>query len=310
MLINAHNLSVLFQGFNASFTRGVTQAPSHYKDIAMVVPSTTRETTYGWLGQFPKMREWLGSRIVRNLAAHSYTVRNRKFEDTVAVQRDDVSDDQYGIYGPMFEEMGKAAAEHPDDLVFALLAAGFTEACYDGQYFFDTDHPVIGSDGQPASVSNMQAGSGPAWFLMDTSRAIKPLLFQKREDYVLTSLDRETDENVFMRDEYLYGVRARANAGFGLWQLAFASKADLTAANYEAARKAMQEFRGDEGRPLGIKPNVLVVPPALEGDAMRLLNNGTRVESVDDGGGGTVPVAIANEWAGTAKPIISSWLAS
>lgn len=67
-----------------------------------------------------------------------------------------------------------------------------------------------------------------------------------------------------MTDEYLYGVRARANAGFGLWQLAFGSRAPLTAANYAAARASMSSIKGDQGRVLGIRPNVLVVPPALE----------------------------------------------
>lgn len=84
---------------------------------------------------------------------------------------------------------------------------------------FDSDHPVKGS-----SVSNMQAGSQPAWFLIDTSRSIKPFIFQERSPYELTNLVNPTDENVFMRDEYLYGVRARANAGFGIWQLAFGPK--------------------------------------------------------------------------------------
>ena len=32
-----------------------------------------------------------------------------------------------------------------------------------------------------------------------------------------------------MTDEHVYGVRARVNAGLGLWQMAYASKAPLTA---------------------------------------------------------------------------------
>ncbi len=112
---------------------------------------------------------------------------------------------------------------------------------------------------------------------------------------------------MFMRDEYLYGVRARVNAGYGLWQMAFASKADLTPANYEAARAAMQAFKGDEGRSLRIKPTHLVVPNALEGAARRLLNNGTRVETVTVNGTDTA-VSVANEWAGTAELIATSYL--
>jgi phage major head subunit gpT-like protein len=300
MLINKTNLNDVFSGFKTSFRKGFDGAESHFKDVAMVVPSSTREETYGWLGQFPKIQEWVGDRVIKNLVAHSYAVKNKLFEDTIAVKRVDVEDDQYGVLSPLFDEMGRAAAEHPDELIFSLLAAGFATQCFDGQYFFDTDHPV-----GDQTVSNMQAGAGVPWFLLDTSKAIKPMLFQNRSPYNFQQMDKDGDENVFMRDEFLYGVRGRANAGFGLWQLAYASKDNLTAANYEAARKVMMELKGDEGRPLGIKPNILVVPASLEGDALRLLNNGSRVETY---GAGPDYVAVTNEWAGTADVIVSAWL--
>lgn len=193
--------------------------------------------------------------------------------------------------------MGRSGHEQPDELVFALLAAGFTTECYDGQYFFDTDHPVLNQAGEQVSVSNMQAGASPAWYLLDTSRAVKPLIFQEREKPEFQSCDGPGDHNVFSRDEYLYGIRARHNVGFGFWQLAFASKAELTPENYAAAREAMQTMRGDEGRLLGLRPNTLVVPPSLESKARKIVSSALTAE------GGT------NEWAGTATPIISPWLA-
>ncbi|MCG6541625.1 Mu-like prophage major head subunit gpT family protein [Pseudomonas sp. KSR10] len=38
-------------------------ASSQFKEIATVVPSATASSTYGWLGQFPKLREWMGARV-------------------------------------------------------------------------------------------------------------------------------------------------------------------------------------------------------------------------------------------------------
>ncbi len=297
MLVNKTNLGQLFQGFNTAFNKGLDSANSHFQEVAMVMPSKAAEETYAWLGQFPKLREWLGDRTLKNLVAHSYTVKNKLYEESIRVKRTDIEDDNYGLMGPLMTEMGRVSGEHPDELIFALLAAGFTTACYDGQYFFDTDHPV--GVNNPASVSNMQAGAGPAWFLLDTSRAIKPLLFQERIPYKLTSLTNDEDENVFMRDEYLYGIRARVNAGFGLWQLAYASKGALDAANYGAARAAMMSLNGDEGRKLNIKPDTLVVPPSLESDALALIQN----ELIINGG-----VSVSNQWAGTAKLIVAPWL--
>jgi len=304
MLINQANLANVYTGFKASFSKGFAGAPSAYKTIATIVPSSTREETYGWLGQFPKMREWLGSRVVKNLTAHSYKIVNRNFEQTVSVSRDDFEDDQYGILAPIFTELGRSAAELPDELIFGLLAAGFTSECYDGQFFFDTDHPVSIEGGPPTSVSNFQGGSGAPWFLFDCSRPLKPMIFQERRALGnLVAKNKETDDNVFFEKEYIYGSDGRCNAGFGLWQLAYASKEDLTADSYEAARQAMMLLKGDEGRPLGVKPDTLVCGPGNEGAAMRLLNNGTRVITV-----GETPVTIQNEWSGTAKPIVTAWI--
>ena len=309
MIISSTSLEALFTGYKASFKKGFEGAPSIYKMLAMVAPSTSSKEVYPWLGQFPGMREWIGPRQINNLIVHDFSIENAKFEDTIGIPRTKIEDDEYGIFSNFFEDMGKAASAKPDELVTSLLKNGFTRNCYDGQFFFDTDHPVKPHSGNPTSVSNMQAGAGEPWFLLDCSRAMKPLIWQDRIPFDnLVKLDRDTDSNVFLRDEYLYGIRGRGNAGYGLWQLPFGSKAPLNAANYEAARNAMATLKGDEDRPLGITPDTLVVSPNLEGAAKRILNNGSRTELVGIGGGNFNAVAIANEWADTAKLIVSPWI--
>ncbi len=262
MIINSGNLAILFRAFNAAFQRGLGSAATMWDKVATRVPSTTGTEDYGWLGSIPGMREWIGDRQINNLAQHDYSIKNKKFENTVGVPRDKVDDDQYGVYAPMMEMLGQSAPEHRDILVFALLAAGFATACYDGQYFFDTDHPVIQADGSTASVSNIQAGAGTPWFLLDTRRPLKPLILQVRKEPAFVRLDQPTDENVFMRDELLYGVDDRKNVGFGFWQMAFGSKDTLDETNFNAAIAAMGAFEGDHGKKLGIIPNLLVVGPS------------------------------------------------
>lgn len=284
-------LSNLFVGFKTSFQGGFAGVAPLWSRIATPVPSSTDSEEYGWLGSWPAIREWLGDRVINELSASQYTVRNRDFETTVGVKANHIKDDKLGIYGPMFTELGRAVGVFPDQLIFTLLALGAVSKCYDGQYFFDTDHPV-----GAGVVSNDGGGGGAAWYLMDTSRALKPLIYQEREKFDFTALDNATDENVFMRKEYLYGSQGRANAGFGFWQMAYRSKQELNADNYEAARAAMMAFTDDSGRLLGIKPDVLVAPGSLEGKALRLLKN------PDLPAGGT------NEWAGTAEPLISRYL--
>ncbi len=296
MLINAPTLDLVFKGFKATYTDAYLEAPSHKDEIAMDVASTSRDETYGWLGMFPNMREWIGPRHVKSLAAHGFTITNRKFESTVEVVRTDIADDRIGVFKPAFTEMGQNAKRHPDEMIFALLASGFETEGYDGQPFFDADHPVRDEAEGVATVSNLQAGSGTPWFLLDTSRGVRPLIWQEREPYLFQQMTRDEDEYVFKNDRYLYGIRARVNAGFGLWQLAFGSKATLSEENYAAARAAMMGFTADGNRKLGIMPNVLVVPPALESAALHLLNTETK-----DGGG-------SNPWKGTAKLIVSPYL--
>lgn len=296
MIINASALSALFTAYKAEFQNAQAATPTDWKRIATPVPSSSASNTYGWLGQFPTFREWIGDRVLKNMAAHGYSITNKKFESSVGVPRDAIEDDEIGVYKPLFAEMGRASSAHPDELVFALLKAGLTTTCYDGQYFFDTDHPVYPSTdatGTAVSVSNYQDGVGPAWYLLDVSRALKPIIFQNRRNYDLKAMTAMDDESVFMRDEYRYGVDARVNVGFGFWQFAYCSKAPLTAENYGLARAAMKNFKADGGRPLGINPGLLVVPSQLEGAARKIL-----VKDADNG----------NEWAGTAEVLAPAWL--
>ena len=296
MIVNSETVSLAFKGFQKVFTDAHMAAPSVYAQLAMTVASSSREETYGWMGAFPNMREWLGPRQIKNLEAHAFTLKNRKFESTVEITRDDLSDDRLGVFKPVFAEIGQAAKRHPDEMLFTLLASGFATNCYDGQFFFDVDHPVSDADGNVQSVSNFQGGAGTAWYLMDTSREVRPLIWQEREPYTFQQLTLDTDEFVFSNDKYLYGIRARVNAGFGLWQLAYGSKQTLNAANYAAARAAMMSLTTDGGRKLGVTPTVLVVPPSLEEAALTILNT-------EYATGGA-----SNPWKGTAKPIVTPYL--
>ena len=267
-------IASLRTGFSKAFQDALASTPTDWEKVATRVPSSNASNTYAWLNQFPKLREWVGDRVVKDMAASGYQVANKLFEATVGVKRTDIEDDNVGVYTPLFAEMGRAAKSHADELVFGLLAAGESTLCYDGQNFFDTDHPVypnVGGTGTAVTVANLQAGTGPAWYLLDCSRALKPLIFQERTKPELEAMTASNDEGVFVRDEYRYGVRYRCNAGFGFWQLAYKSKATLDADNFNAAVAAMMAITADGGRPLGVKPTHLVVPPALRAAALALI---------------------------------------
>jgi phage major head subunit gpT-like protein len=268
MLITATALDALRTGFRNDFNTGLTGVKPDWDKVATRVPSTTKSNTYGWLSDWPRLREWIGDRQVKSLSESAYTIPNKSFESTVGVGRDAIEDDEFGIYGPMMSSMGQAAGELPDDLVFSLLAAGFETPCHDGQNFFDDEHP----GGEDGTWSNVQAGAGEAWFLLDTTRPLKPLIFQERKKPEFVSMTKIDDEAVFTAKEFRYGVDSRAAAGFGFPQLAFGSKAPLTEANYEAAYEAMTSRRNEEGRPLKVRPNLIVVGPGNRAAAKKLFD--------------------------------------
>ena len=62
-----------------------------------------------------------------------------------------------------------------------------------------------------------------SWFLLCTNRYLKPIIFQNREKIKIIPKIREDDDNVFMRKEYIWGIDARYNAGYGFWQMAYGS---------------------------------------------------------------------------------------
>ncbi|MDR1889644.1 MAG: Mu-like prophage major head subunit gpT family protein [Zoogloeaceae bacterium] len=297
MDIKQSTLNALFTGFNASFQQGFASlgdAGSVYEQICTVVNSTTATETYPWLKRLPTLREWLGDRVINQLGAADFSIRNRKFELTEGVERDAIEDDTYGLFSPLFVEFGRASREHPNTLVAEVLASN--PVSYDGQPLFDADHVVLDKDGQETSVSNDMGGTGAAWYVFDLSRAIKPLIFQKRRDYQFRALTDLSDSKVFLSDRFLYGVDARVNAGPGLWQLAVRSQQALTPENYAAARQALQTLKGDYGQPLALRHTHTMVPVALEEAARRIV--GASLET----GGGT------NPWAGTSQIIENPWL--
>lgn len=275
MIVTAAAITALQTGFKKSFQDAFNaiRPSADYTKVATVIPSTAKSETYGWLGKWPKMREWLGDRVIKDMEASSYAILNRDFEATVGVDRNDIEDDQLAIYSPLMAEMGHSAAEQPDDLVFGLLKAGRTTLCYDGQNFFDSDHPGFDAAGAAVQVSNMDwdtaTPNAPVWYLLDTNRPLKPLIFQERKKpQFVSKTDPNTSDSVFMKKLFVYGVDCRCNAGFGLWQLAFASNKPLTEANLNAAIKRMRQLKASTGRPLGIQPNLLVVGPERRAEAI------------------------------------------
>lgn len=250
MIITQTSLEALRTGFRTNFQAGVGTAKPTHQAFTTPVSSTTKIETYGFLNDWPIFREWLGEKRVKSLEEKAYQLVNRDFEVTIGIHKNKLKDDNLGLYPSMFEGWGQEAGALKDRLAYDALRRGHLLPCFDGQNFFDTDHPVNG--GVAANMGGNAAVQ--PWYLLDCSKSLKPLILQEREAPHFDMITDPKSDHVFKTGEYLAGGEARGAAGFTFWQLAYRCTSALTPENYEAAKAVMASWTNDEGEPLGAKP--------------------------------------------------------
>ena len=64
------------------------------------------------------------------------------------------------------------------------------------------------------------ANQATTWYLMDTSKVVKPFVWVLRKPAEFTYLNNPNDQNVYQRNEFDFGVHMRGNMNYALWFLA------------------------------------------------------------------------------------------
>jgi phage major head subunit gpT-like protein len=154
---------VLFTTFNALYQGAYQAVEKFYEDFATTMPSNSETQLYHWIAQLPGMKEWIGQRQMNNAVLRGYSLTNKVFEDSIALDKFKVKNDQWGAFGPTVSAFGDAVGKWPDQQMAAVVDAGHKTLCYDGQNFFDTDHPISLTDASQGTFSNM--GDGAAYDL-------------------------------------------------------------------------------------------------------------------------------------------------
>ena len=142
MLVNQAAIAAVFTNLRTTFNKAFSEAPSTWQKTAMEVKSTTAQNDYAALSRFPKMRKWLGDKVVKALSAWKYSIVNDEWETTIGVLRKHIETDSINIYGPMAQDAGFSARQLWDELLADLVNGAFAAECYDGQYFYDTGHDL------------------------------------------------------------------------------------------------------------------------------------------------------------------------
>lgn len=140
MIITSAAIRAINKGFKSLYMDAYQGGPAKVPEFAMRTTSASAEEIYGWLGAVPGMRELLGEIVIRNLSEHAYAIKNKIFESTIGVKRENIERDKLGVYTPLITAMGASARQHPDELLANALLAGFTTLCYTGKNFFDLNH--------------------------------------------------------------------------------------------------------------------------------------------------------------------------
>ena len=199
--LNAAYIKEVSKGFNKVFNEALKGQNEDYKKLVTEVKANTIAVDYRWLGDMPKMREWVGDRTFSELSANKYVITKKNWESSVKVDRDDIVYDNLGIVKPQIQAMAQECVEHYNELVFELLEQN--SECFDGKAFFAENH-VVGT----ATFKN-------------------------------------------------------------------SLKLPLTQENLLKARAEMRGLTNEHGKPLMIRPNLLVIPPELEVDALKILKADT-----------------------------------
>lgn len=108
--------------------------------ISMLINSDQESEEYRWLGQVPQMREWLGGRQAKGFSDFTQTLTNVHYEATLEVLTRELRLDKTGQLLIRISELARRTNSHWASLLTTQIDNGITTACYDGQFFFDTDH--------------------------------------------------------------------------------------------------------------------------------------------------------------------------
>jgi len=170
----------LLKGLKTNFLRQFQATASNVAMIASILKSDSDYETYGFLGELPQVREFLAERQVVGLQDASYIVRNRTWESTLGVKREDLEDDKLGALPVRIGEMAANAKQHAMTLLAETLAAGDSTNCYDGTPFFYDSHPARGQ--QTAVQDNLLTGSGTSVSNLSTDLALGKARLKRQLD--------------------------------------------------------------------------------------------------------------------------------
>ena len=144
-ILTPASYKIITAGMRADFQKGISEADLVSAPLYTKVPSAGAENVYPFVEHSPGMREWMKgeSRVMRNYAMRDFSVKNRKFEDTLGIDVEDIEDNQLGLLSYQMKNIVTSGKMLIDQLIFECFNNGFTTALtYDGNPWFYDSHTV------------------------------------------------------------------------------------------------------------------------------------------------------------------------
>jgi len=110
-----------------------------------------QEEEHKWLGMTPQMREWIGGRLIKGLRDFGVKIQNKDFEASIGIGLNEIRRNKTQQIMSRVDGLASRANTHGARLLSDLIIAGESTVCYDGEFFFDTDH----SEGDSGTQSNL-----------------------------------------------------------------------------------------------------------------------------------------------------------
>jgi phage major head subunit gpT-like protein len=147
MEITQGNLSAVFTGLKAVFNEAAqTTETGQVERMMERVPSTSATEQYPTATLLGDLEEVLDEVTITSIGAFLQSVPNRTFARIVQVKRNDIADDNIGVYRPGVRQLGRRAALYPLRLAAEALLAGFSDQWVDGTTVFSDSHQWVGGD--------------------------------------------------------------------------------------------------------------------------------------------------------------------
>jgi len=132
---------VLEKGLNVEFMKALDELHNKpwMKELeALFLPtrSVASQEKYGFFGDLPAIKEWIGPKTAGSLKDYDFTIKNKDWYNAVELDRNELEDDQTGLLKAKVEAVVQSLGTWKYDLLTSLIMNATTGLAYDSQPFF------------------------------------------------------------------------------------------------------------------------------------------------------------------------------